>query len=156
MGSTLHFLDGAAGLALDGLHANLVEALHKEVAVLGIDDGLYGGAQHLDAVLLKNTLLVEFNATVQGCLSTEREQDAVGAFLLDDTLHKLGGDGLEIDGISHILRGLHGGDVRIDQHGVDALFLQGLQGLGTTIVELTCLTNLQSTRAQEQDFFDRG
>ena len=154
MGCTLHLLDGATGLALDGLHANLIEALHKEIAILGIDDGLDGGAQHLDTILLEHTTLIEFHTTVEGCLTTKREQDTIRALFLDDTLHKVGLHRLEIDRISHPLGSLHGGDVGIDEHRVDALFLQGLQGLCTTIVELSCLTYLQGSRAQKQNLFD--
>ena len=37
-------LNGFAGLALDGLHADLVEPFHEEFAVFGVHDGLHGSA----------------------------------------------------------------------------------------------------------------
>ena len=48
----LYFFDSIASLALDGIHANLVEPFHKQVAVFRVDNGLHGRTQHLDAVLL--------------------------------------------------------------------------------------------------------
>ena len=147
VGCPLHLLDSRARLALDGLHANLVEALHEEVAVFGVDDGLHGCAQHLHAVFLQDSTFIEFHAAVQGCLSAKREQDAVGAFLLDDALHELGRHGLEIHRVGHILAGLHRGDIRVDEHRVDALFLQRLQGLRSAVVELARLTNFQGSAA---------
>ena len=92
--------------------------------------------------MVEHTSFIEFYAAVQRRLSAKRKQDAIGPFFFDDTLHKLGRDGLEIDGVGHILAGLHGGDVRIDQHRVDALFLQGFQRLRAAIVELARLSNL--------------
>ena len=47
-----NFVDGAAGLASDGLYANLVEATYEQVAVFGVDDGLYGCAQYLHSIFL--------------------------------------------------------------------------------------------------------
>ena len=52
MGSLLNFFNSRTGLALDGLHANLVEAFHKQVAVFGVDDGLHRRTQYLDAIFL--------------------------------------------------------------------------------------------------------
>ena len=102
-GSLLYLLNGRAGLTLDGLHTNLVELLHKEVAVFRIDDGLYGCSQHLHTIFLEHTTLIEFYTTVQGCLSTKAEQDAVRTLLLNDTLYKLGSYGLEINLVGYAL-----------------------------------------------------
>ena len=86
---------------------------------------------------------MERYATVQCRLSTERQEYAVRTFLLDDPLHEIGSDGQEVDFIGHPFRGLHGGDVRIDEHRTDAFFLQGFQCLRTRIVEFPCLSYLQ-------------
>ena len=103
MGSLLHLLDRRTRHALDGLHPYLVEPSDKEVSVFGVDDGLYGGTQHLHSVFLQHTFPIEFHPTVQRRLPTKREQDAVGSFLLDDALHEIGRHRLEIDGVSHVL-----------------------------------------------------
>ena len=99
----LHFLDRRARNALDGLHANLVEPFHKQVAVFRIDDGLHGRTQHLDTVFRQHTLLIEFYAAVQGCLSTERQENTIGTLFLDDALHELRRHRLEIHRVRHIL-----------------------------------------------------
>ena len=46
--------------------------------------------------------------------------------------------------------GLMGGDVGIDEDGLDALFLQGFEGLRTGVVELARLANLQCARAEQE------
>ena len=46
-----------------------------------------------------------------------------------------------VDLVGHSHGRLHGGNVRVDEHGADALLLESLQGLGTRVVELTSLTN---------------
>ena len=79
--------------------------MHKQVAVFGVDDGLNGCAQDLHTVFLQYPFLIERYAAVECCLTTKREQDAVGTFLLDDALDELGSHGLEIDSIGNSLRG---------------------------------------------------
>ena len=116
MGRFLHFFYSRACLTLDGLHANLIEPFHKQVAILRVDNGLYWGAQHFDTVFLQNTFLIQFHTAVQGRLSAKRQQDTIRAFLLNDTLHKLRSYRLEIHGICDILRSLHGGNIGINQH----------------------------------------
>lgn len=39
-----------------------------------------------------------------------------------------------------MLRGLHGGNIGVDEDHFDALLLESLDGLGTTVIELTGLT----------------
>ena len=158
----LYFLDRRASLALDGLHANLVEPLHKQVAVFRVDNGLHRGSQNLYAVFLQYTVLVQFHATVQSRLSTKRQQNAVRPFFLDDALYELWRHRLEIHRVGHglrgravrfvFLRGLYRSDIRINQYRVDAFFLQSFQCLRTAVVEFSGLTNLQGTRTQQQNF----
>ena len=59
------------GFALDGLDINFVQAFHKELTVFCIHDGLDRSAQHLDLIFLKYTTLIQFNTTVEGCLTTK-------------------------------------------------------------------------------------
>ena len=58
----LYFLNGIASFALDGLHANLVKTLDKEVAVFGIDDCLNGCAKDFDTIFLEYTFPVKLHA----------------------------------------------------------------------------------------------
>ena len=82
-------LDIRASLALDGLYANLVELLYKQLAVLGIHDSLYRCTQYLYAILLQYAALVKLNTAVQSSLTTECQQDAIGALLLDYSLYEI-------------------------------------------------------------------
>ena len=82
----LHIL---ASLALDSLNVDFVELLNEELTVLCVHDGLNRSTKHLHVILLENALTIEFNTAVERCLSTEREQDAVGTLLLDNLLNKV-------------------------------------------------------------------
>ena len=144
------------GLALDGLHVNLVQLLHEQLAVLGVDDGLHGSTQYLHVVLLEHACLIEGDAAVQGRLSAKGQHNAVGALLRDDFLHEIGRHGEEIDLVGHALRGLHGGDIGVDEDGGDAFLLQCLQGLRTGVVKFARFAYLQCTAAQEQHFLYIG
>lgn len=90
--------------------------------------------------------MVQLDAAIQGRLAAECQHDAVGALLGYDALHEEGGDGQEIDVVGHTLAGLHRGDVGVDQHGLDSLLAQGLQGLAAGIVKLAGLAYLQRAR----------
>ena len=90
-------------LALYSLDINLVKLLNKELTVLGIHNGLNGSSKHLNIIFLKNALAVEFNATVERCLSAKRQQDAVGTLFLYYLLNKVRLYRKEIDLISYAL-----------------------------------------------------
>ena len=116
-------------LALDGLHLDLVQFLHKKLAVFRVDDSLYGSTQHAHIVFLQNATLIKLHTAVQGRLAAKGEEDTVGTFLLDDFLHKERSDRQEVNLVCHTFTGLHRRNVRIDQHRVDAFFFQSLQRL---------------------------
>ena len=145
-------LDVAHRLALDRLHANLIQLMHEELAILRVHDGLHRCAQHLDIVFLQDTSLVERHTAVQRRLSTKSQQDAIRPLLLDHLLHEEGGYREEIDRVGYALRGLHSRDIRVDQDGLDTLLTDRFQRLATGIVELACLTDLQGTGSKHQDF----
>ena len=139
-------------LADGSLHRNFIELLHKEVAVFGVHNSLDRGTQHLHAILLQHTFLIQFGTTVQCSLSAKCQQDAVGALLLDNLLNKIRSYGQEIHFICNTLRSLNRSDVRIYQHRADTFFTQRLQRLRTGVVELSGLANLQGTGAQDEHF----
>ena len=86
-------------------------------------------SENLDIVFVKYSVLVQFHAAVQCCLATEREENALRLLLGDDLLDKERGYRQEVDLVGHAFRSLHGGDVRVDEDGLDALLAQGLEGL---------------------------
>ena len=130
----------------------LVELLDKEVAVFGVHNGFHARAEHLHAILPEHAAAIEFGAAVEGRLSAESQQDAVGAFFLDDFGHEVGGDGLEVHLVGDTFRGLDGGDVGIDEHRVDALFPECFQRLRTRIVEFAGLSDFQCARSEYEHF----
>ena len=125
----LGLLEGVAGLALDGVDVDLVEFLDEEFAVFGVDDGLDGGAEDADVVFVEYALFVEFYAAVEGGLSAEAEEYAVGVFFLYDFLYEVGGDGKEVDAVGYAFGGLDGGDVGVDEYALYAFFFEGFEGL---------------------------
>ena len=139
----LHFFDSRTCLALDGLHANLIKAFHKQVAVFCVDDGLYRSTQYLNAIFLQHTFFVEFYTTIECRLSTKTQENTVRTFFLNDALHKLSLNRLEIHRVCYSFRSLNGSNIGVDQHRVDAFFFQRLQSLGTAIIELARLTYFQ-------------
>ncbi len=141
-----------AGMARRHLQPGLAHLAYEEVAVLGVHDGLHAGPQHLHAVFLQHAVLVESRTDIESRLSAPGQHDAVGSLLLDDLLYKIRRDGLEVYLVGNALTGLDGGDIGVDEHRVDALLAQGLQGLTAGIVKLACLTNLQGTAAKYENF----
>jgi len=49
-----------------------------------------------------------------------------GRSFFDYFFHEVRRHGQKVDVVGHALAGLHGGDVRIDEYGLDALLAQGL------------------------------
>ena len=124
--SVLHRL---YGLRDGGLDVDLVELLHEQIAVLGCHNGLDRRTEHLDAILLQDTFLVQFRTAVQCGLTTECEQNTVGLLFFDDLLNEVGCYGQEVDAVGDAFRGLDSCDVGVNQHCLDTLFTQGLQCL---------------------------
>ena len=67
----VHLLNVLTSLTLDGLYVDLIQTLHKKLAVFCVHDGLDGCAKNADIILLKNTVLIELDAAVESCLAAE-------------------------------------------------------------------------------------
>ena len=130
-------------MALDGLYAYLIQTLDKEVTVLSVHDGLNLSTKYLYLIFFQNTVLLQGYTAVKCGLATESEQDCIGTLLSDNLLYKERGYGVEINPVGNTLTGLYGCDVRVDQNGLTILLLEGLEGLGSGVIELTCFTNLE-------------
>ena len=145
--NALHHQGGDAGLA-DGLHAVL-----KALAVLRLADGLGGGAQQPDAVLLQHAAFMEGHGQVQAGLAAQSGQDGVGPLHLDDLGDRVDVQRLDVDVVGNVLIGHDGGGVGVDQHHLQALLLQSPAGLGAGVVELGGLADDDGAGAQHQDLF---
>ena len=127
-------------------------SFRTNISVFRIYNGLYGRTEHLDAVFPENTFLVKLHTAVQSRLSAKGEHDAVGTFFFDNHLHEVRGYRQEVNPVGNTFRGLHRGNVRIDEDGVDTFFLQCLERLRTGVVKLSRLTYFQCAGPQQQDF----
>mmetsp|Transcript_2843 Transcript_2843/g.11166 ORF Transcript_2843/g.11166 Transcript_2843/m.11166 type:complete len:585 (-) Transcript_2843:4-1758(-) len=136
---------GLGDLLTDSLNTSL-----EDPAVLCGDDRADLGAEHADAVLREGAVVVQGDGAVQRGLPAEGREEAVGTHFLDDLGDKLRGDGHEVDMVGEALRGLNGGNVRVDEDGLHMLLPQRLDGLGSRVVELAGLADCQATRSEHQ------
>ncbi len=139
-------------LGADSAHIDLVQLFHKQLAVLGVHDGLHGCAKHIHAVTFEHAAAVQFDTAVKSGLAAEGQKNAVGALPLYHTFYEVGSDRQEVYTVCHSLRGLHCGDVRIQKNTLDSFFPQGFKSLGAGIVELSGFTDFEGSAAQKQYF----
>ena len=83
--------------------------------------------QQAHAGTVQETAAGQFHGEVQAHLAAQVGQNGIGLFLLDDALHHLGGEGLDIHMVGNVGVGHDGGRVGVDQHGLDAFALQARQ-----------------------------
>ncbi len=69
--------------------ANLFHRVAEQQAIFGHLDGGDRRADQLDVVLLEHAELVELHRQVQRRLPADRRQQRIGALALDDLLHRL-------------------------------------------------------------------
>lgn len=121
------FIDACRGGRLGALLANLLHGTSEHFSVFSGDDGVNRSTQDSNAELAE--FILELDTDVQGSLSTESDVDTVRLLVLDDLGNEFGSDGQEVDLVGQTRRCLDGGDVGVDQDGVDTFFLQGLDSL---------------------------
>ena len=114
-----------------GFQWNFVQLLYEKVTVFGVHNRFYRGAQYLYAVFFQRAVLVQFRSAIQCGLSSECQQDAVGAFFLDDFRNEMRSDRQEIYLVGNAFRSLYRSDVRVNQYRADAFLAQCFQGLRT-------------------------
>ena len=139
----------------------LVMASRKRLAVLGLVDGVGGGADHLDVELVERALLAQRQRAVQRGLAAHGRQQrkAAGndvAFLLDDLGDDLRRDRLDVGRVRQFRIGHDRRRIGIDQDDAIALVLQRLHRLRAGIVELAGLADDDGPGADDQDGRDVG
>ena len=134
--------------------ADLRHGLLEELPVLRPGDGRCVGPQKADALGLEKALLVQLHGQGQAGLAAQARQDGIGAFLLDDALDGLHGQGLQVDLIRHGLIRHNGGGVGVAEDHVDAGILQHPAGLGAGVVELRRLADDDGAGADDQHFLN--
>ena len=142
-------LNGGAGR---GRLPDVAQELLEELPILRLADGVEGRAQHANVELFQDSGLGELDGEVKASLPAEGREDAVGALLLDYPGDDLKGQGFDVYDVGDVLVGHDGGWVGVDQHGGDALFAEGLAGLGAGVVELGGLAYDDGAGANYEDF----
>ena len=135
-------VDGAAGGAGD---AAALQQLVKALPVLGLVDGVGGGAQDGQADL------VHVLGQLDGGLAAELDHAAVRLFGGDDVVHAFRGQGVEVEAVAGVKVGGDGLGVVVDQDGLAAVLFQGPDAVDRAVVELDALADADGPRAKHQD-----
>lgn len=138
-----------------GLCALLSNFLHRpgeQLSVLGGDDGRNLGSEHLASESFK--LVLQSDSDRQRGLSTKGDVDSIRLLVLEDLSNKVRGDGEVVDLVGKTLGCLDGGDVGVDEDGVDTFLLESLDRLGTRVIELSGLTDGKSSRTKDNNLLD--
>jgi hypothetical protein len=133
LGGLQSIIDGTDGNGLSNGDVDLVESLGEQVTVLTSLQSLDGSAENLDAVALEDTHAVHLHTQVESGLTTEGQEDTVGALTLDNVGDIFGGDGKIVDLVGQLVVGLDGRDIRVDQDGLNTSLLQSLESLRACI-----------------------
>ena len=115
----VHVFDGVAD---GGLQLDFVELLHEEVAVFCVHNGFNAGTQHFYAIFLERAIQIELRSAVQGRLSAECQQNAVGALFLDDFSNEMGCYWLEVHLVGDAFRSLNGCNVWVHENALNSFF----------------------------------
>ena len=153
-GDPVDFLDGVRDVGTCGFGAGLLHDLLEQFAILAAVDGLEGGTNQLDVVLLQHTGLTESHGGVQGGLAAERRQQCVRTFFGDDLFENRGGDRFDVGGVGHFRIGHDGGRIRVDQNDANALFTKHAAGLGARIIEFRGLADHNRAGADDHHGLD--
>ena len=138
-------LDFGDGSALGLGDVQLLQELFKGVPVFGSVDGLAAGADDLHAPVMEGL------GQIDGGLTAQRRDHAVGLFKVDDVHHILGGQRLEVQLVGGGVVGGDGLGVVVDDDGLVARLLDGHDGVDGGVVEFHALTDADGACAQHHD-----
>ncbi|MNC29129.1 hypothetical protein D3C75_773660 [compost metagenome] len=131
----------------------LTHQLAEQIAVLSLLDGFQLCTQQLHVLLLQYACTGQLHSHIQAGLSAQCWQQSIGTLLADNCGHKFKSNRLDVYLISHIGIGHNSGRVAVDQHNLNAFFLQRLAGLCSRIVKLSGLPDHDRAGADDEDFF---
>ena len=97
-------------------------------------------------------LILQLDTNLKSGLTTESDVNGIRALVLDDFSHKIGGHGKEIDLVGETFRCLDGGNVGIDENGVDALFFESFNSFGSGIIKFSGLSNTETATTKNEGF----
>ena len=136
----------------------------KSESVFGFLDGFELGADELDVIALENAGVSQIDGEIESGLATdggqERELAGTGLgrehfrFDPNNFFDVLVGERLDVGAVGQLGIGHDCGRVRIDEHDLVALLLEGLAGLGTGVVELGGLADDDGAGADDEDLLN--
>ena len=147
-------LQGVSQRCPGGFQANALHGLVEQFPVLSLVDGILGSANHLDAVLVEDTLGGQFECAIQGGLAAHGRQNCIRPLAINDSGNRLPLYGFDVSGIGHRRIGHDRGRIGVDQNDAVPLLAQGLTSLGAGIVELAGLANNNWPGAEDKNTFD--
>ena len=148
------FFHGICHLAASHLNPQLIHGLLELNAVFTTFDSIYLNADYLDLILVQHTCRRKLRAEIQTGLSAEIRQDGIGALLFDNLFQSFHIQRLNVCHIRNLRIRHNSRRIGIHQDNPVSQLSQCLAGLGSGIVELTCLSDNNRSRADNQNFFD--
>ena len=142
--------------AVDDRLSNAIQEISKQRAVFCLLDGGKRRAQQANAVSFEDPAIRDLNRQVESRLTSQGRKQPVGAFPLDNSLHDIRCQWLQIDGVRDAFIGHDRGWVGVDQDGAHPLFTEGTAGLGAGVVKLSRLSNDDRPRTENQNALDRS
>ena len=133
---------------------DLFHRLFEEFAILRPVDGIELGADELDAPFIQKARFCELAAHRKAGLTAEGGEEGVGAFLDDDALQTVLGEGFEVNFVCEHLIRHDGRRVGVAEDDVDARILQNAARLCARIVEFRRLTDDDGAGADDKYLFD--
>ena len=148
------FLHAVRHAGTGGAQADARHRVLEFLAVFGLVDRFGRGADQLDLVLVEHAVVPQVQRAVERGLAAHGGQDGVRAFLGDDLLDRLPGDGLDVGDVGGGRVGHDRGGVAVDQDDAVALLAQRLAGLHAGVVEFTGLADDDGAGADDEDALD--
>ena len=138
------------------IEADLLHRFFEEIPIFSFLDGFVFGADHLNAIFLKDPGFIKSDGDVEAGLAAQGGEKGIGSLRVDDLFQYLWGDRFDIGAIGHLRIGHDRGGVGVDQHHLEPFLLQGLTGLSAGVVKFAGLADDDGTGADDQDPFDVG
>mgnify|MGYP003599726978 CR=1 FL=1 len=104
-------------------------------------------------VASKSSSFFECESTVQSGLSSECEHNTIRTFFLYDALDILRSHRNKVESICEAGIRLNRSNIRIHEDGLDTRFFQSFDRLTPRVVEFSGFTDLQGSRAEDEDLF---
>ncbi|KAK5624301.1 hypothetical protein RRF57_000017 [Xylaria bambusicola] len=132
--------------------ANGIHTPGKKLPIFRCDDGVNRSAKDLNSEGLE--LIFQLDTHLQSRLTTKSNINGVRSFVHDYFAHKISCYRQEVYLVGETFGGLNCRNVGVDENGVDAFFLQSFDSLTTGIVELSSLTNAQTSTTEDKYLLD--